>query len=150
MEGVYVVGAGWPSAAGQDMPTDFRMPFGVGDALRDRPDLGDWAVTPPRIGTRMPLIVRLDRLYDRVQLPHSIALRNANGQQLPGRVQVQDNGTVWQFVPQDPWADRDITLVVDAVLEDVAGNNFREVLDHAVGTRSRQLDHVTLNVTLID
>lgn len=145
-----VVGAGWPSAAGQDMPSEFRMPFRVGDALRDRPNVGDWAVTPPRTGTRMPLVLRFDRPYDRFQLPQAIALRTAAGQRLPGRVEVQENATVWQFVPDHPWVDPDITVVVDAVLEDVAGNNFREVLDHAVGTLSRQTDQVTLNVTLTD
>ncbi|MBU1307489.1 MAG: hypothetical protein KKF33_18445 [Alphaproteobacteria bacterium] len=145
-----VVAAGWPNTAGQELPTEFRATFRVGNALRNRPDVSDWAVTPPRIGTHMPLVLRFDRPFDRFQLPQAIALRNAAGQRLPGRVEVRDNATVWQFTPDDPWGDRDVTVEVDAVLEDVAGNNFREVLDHAVGTRSRQVDQVTLNVTLID
>ena len=145
-----VIDAGWPSAAGQDLPTGVRAPFRVGDPLRRRPDVGDWTVSAPHLGTRMPLVLRFDRPYDRVQLTQAISLRNAAGQGLPGKVTVQDNETAWQFVPDTPWADPEITVVVAAVLEDVAGNNFRDVLDHALGTRAREVDQVTLSVNLRD
>ena len=145
-----VVEAGWPSATGQELASEFRATFRVDDALRERPDVSDWAVSRPEIGSRMPLILRLDRSYDRFQLEQAIVVRNAAGRPLSGSVEFGDDETVWQFVPDDTWTDPEITVVVSAVLEDVAGNNFREVLDHAVGTRSREVDHVSLNVTLSD
>jgi hypothetical protein len=145
-----VVGAGWPNAAGHRMPTEYRADFRVGDALRARPEVADWVVSAPQIGTRQPLVLGFDRPYDRFQLEQAIVVRNAAGQPVPGMVKIGDNETVWQFVPDNSWAEPEITVVVDAVLEDVAGNNFREVLDHAVGTQARQVDYVRLNVTLSD
>lgn len=145
-----LVGAGWPGAAGQKLTPEFRSAFHVGNALRARPEISDWAISLPQIGTLQPLVIRFDRPYDRFKLTQAIALRNAAGQRLSGSVDVRANEMTWQFVPDEPWVDPQVTVVIDAVPEDVAGNNFREVLDHAVGTRSRKADHVTPKVTLSD
>jgi hypothetical protein len=38
--------------------------------------------------------------------------------------------------------------VVDARLEEVAGNNFRDLLDHSVEADLKSIDHIALDIPL--
>jgi len=143
-----VVGAGWPAASGQGVTAEHRSAFDIGDPLRSRPDTGNWAITAPRLGTTDPLELRFDRAFDRVQLRHSITVSDARGQRIPGSMTPLEHETAVSFVPAEVWRDSEVFVSVDATLEDVAGNNFREVLDHPVGTPARALNNVTLKVVL--
>ncbi|MDA7425688.1 hypothetical protein [Thalassococcus lentus] len=143
-----VVGAGWPSANGQGVTSEYRAPFDVGEPIRSLPDTKKWTVSAPRMATRQPLELRFDRPFDQVQLGHTIIVHDAAGRRIQGTINTLESETVWRFVPQAAWSDPEIQVVVDASLEDVAGNNFREVLDHAVGTPAREVVSTTLKVTL--
>ncbi len=143
-----VVGDGWPGANGATLDKGFRAAFVVGDPLRTRPDPERWVASAPRLRTLDPLDIRFDRPFDHVQLRHAIVVQDTRGRPIGGSVSVLQNGSVWRFVPDDVWIDPEILVAVDATLEDVAGNNFREVLDHAVGTPAREVDEVTFKVTL--
>ncbi len=144
-----VVNEGWPSATGAQKIESFSKPFTVTAALRTLPDTKYWAVEPPRSFTTEPLTITFDRPFDHVLAQTSIAVTDAAGQTIDGSVALAGNETVWRFTPARPWTGQNVQLVVDATMEDVASNNFRDLLDHAAGTEIQNIDHHTINVTLL-
>ena len=57
-----------------------------------------------------------------------------DGSRVNGTALVGAEERVWRFFPEEPWDQKSIQIVADESLEDVAGNNLRELLDHAQGT----------------
>jgi len=78
----------------------------------------------------------------------TITVLDADGYPVRGQITVTNAEQTWRFVPLDVWATEAVHIVVDATLEDVAGNNFSELLDHAVGTQSLSVDQQTITRTL--
>ena len=93
-------------------------------------------------------MIQFDRPFDRVQLTLAFAVYDVNGRPLDGSVDVREHETLWACSPAESWIDSEITIVVDSSLEDVAGNNFREALDHVVGAAPLDIDHVRFPVAL--
>jgi len=78
------VEAGWPSADGATVLPAFTKTFHVSDALRTRPDVGLWSLNVPCANTRDPLVVTLDRPFDRHQLDQSIEVEDGHTELLIG------------------------------------------------------------------
>lgn len=125
---------GWTSADGRSTLAEFSKSFTVSEPLRQRPDVRRWQVAPPPLDTRGALEVRLDRPFDRHGLATGIGIVDSSGQPIEGEIRVGENERSWSFIPDKPWSDDGLRIVVDPTLEDVAGNNFRDLLDQPVGT----------------
>ena len=143
-----VVDAGWPAANGDQVAPGFEKHFDVSAPLRTLPEIDRWSVSRPRIGTRDPLIVVFDRPFDRQFLGSAITLLDEGGQAIDGRVQIEDDQTRWRFDPDEAWRGAQVDITVDAALEDVAGNNFLDLLDHDVGAVSETAPMLTRRVRL--
>lgn len=124
------VEAGWPSADGSTVLPAFTKTFHVSGALRTRPDVGLWSLSVPCAGRRDPLIVTLDRPFDRHQLDQSIYVENAAGDRVAGLTHITADEQTWLFIPDQPWPAGHLWLRANTTLEDVAGNNFNDLLDH--------------------
>lgn len=142
------IGAGWPGALGGRTKSDFTRTLDIAPALRERPDPAHFEVSRPRLDSRDPLIVRFDRPFDRVQLFDALTLMAQNGRLIAGDIELQDAETTWVFVPRNVWSSETLRIAIDTRLEDVAGNNFRETLDHTLGSHSRDVDTLYLPVML--
>ena len=136
-----VVNEGWPSANGDQLTAAFQKHFLVTPALRKLPDTDDWKIVNPRVSTREPLTLIFDRAFDAVQLHSAINVHNLAGNKIPGTAKSDNREHTWTFTPQAPWADAAILLTVAQHLEDVAGNNFIELLDHSVETTVDDISH---------
>ena len=138
-----VIDPGWPAANGLSTAPHFERVFEVGAPLRDRPNADAWQIASYQIGTREPISITFDRPFDPLQTLSSISIRRAETEvPLEGVAWLDDGERSWWFVPDEPWGADALQLVIDARLEDVAGNNFRETLDHAVGTDTHQIDQI--------
>lgn len=144
-----VIADGWPSALGGEGTARFEHSFLVGPALRQLPRTDLWRVTAPQRNTRDALAIRFDRPFDHALLQRALTVISAEGGVIEGDITLNLDQTGWQFVPAEPWRDHRVELVVDARLEDVAGNNFRDLLDHAAGTGLRDIDHQVVSVPLL-
>ena len=142
------VSEGWPGATGGETKHSFERGFRVGPPLRTRPSTEAWSISAPRAASRDALVLTFDRPFDRIQLEHSLVVRDADGNRIKGTVEIMRHETAWRFVPFEKWGVGDVTIVVDARLEDVAGNNFRETLDHALGSAPREIEQIRLAVPL--
>ena len=139
-----MIDEGWPAASGSGAIARFERFFSVSSALRDRPDTKFWHVAPPRAGTRASLTVDFDRPFDRELALIGLAVLDGAGRPVEGDVSLAENERQWQFVPHRPWSGGTFQLSVDARLEDVAGNNFRELLDHELGSVPGNFDRLII------
>lgn len=142
-----VVDPGWLSANGQQQLAGYSKTFSVSPALRTLPSAVHWQVKPPALSTTDPLTIHFDRAFDRQRLLQDLRVLNKKGQ-LSGTVSIEQHEHTWHFTPERPWKDSRIQIAVDTRLEDIAGNNLRDLLDHAVGTDPTAGNTVTLDVEL--
>ncbi len=142
------VDGGWPSVDGKSTLAPFTRKFSITDALRQRPDVNLWNANSPCFGTKEPLTLQFDRPFDRHLLNKSVHVTTANGQRIAGEIDVGAGERSLRFVPDESWDHRDLYLTADASLEDVAANNFLDLLDHVQGTKITEVPATTLAVNL--
>ena len=124
------IDAGWPSADGRSILPGFTKSFAVGAPLRTLPNLAHWEATRPCVGTQGALYVTFDRPFDRHLLDQSIHVTGGDGRDIEGILIVGGNERSLIFTQHAAWSVDAIQIIVDATLEDVAANNFRDLLDH--------------------
>lgn len=139
---------GWPSADGTSVLPGFSKHFTVGEALRALPDVELWQAASPCLGSREPLSIIFDRQFDRHLLIREIRLIADDGRAIDGSIDVGDGEQSWSFTPTEIWSQEEIQLVVSPELEDVAANNFRDLLDH-VAAEGTEVRSISLPVELI-
>lgn len=131
-----LVAEGWQSADGTSVLPAFSKSFQVSDPLRTRPDATLWQLNAPCIGTADPLEITFDRPFDRHLLSGTLRVADDTGRQIQGITEVKDNERAWVFTPDHPWTGTHVHLAADRSLEDVAGNNFIDLLDHVSGDQT--------------
>lgn len=143
-----VIEEGWPRATSGQKSPRFEKSFSVSKALRKLPDTALWNIEPPRALSRDSLVIHFDRPFDHQLAQRGITILGENGQVISGTASVNNHENSWRFDPETVWTSATARIVVDARLEDVAGNNLRELLDHSVGTDLAVIDQKTITVKL--
>ena len=59
-----------------------------------------------------------------------IRVTTDDGRNIVGSIDVSAGERSWSFTPGAPWAMASILVDVSPTLEDVAANNFQDLLDH--------------------
>ncbi|MBV9356438.1 MAG: hypothetical protein JO023_13030 [Chloroflexi bacterium] len=126
---VVSVEAGFLDEGGARLAEGIERRYAVGAALRERVDPAAWRVYPPRAGSRQRLVVRFDRPLDHALLDRCLKVVDAYGQLAVGAASVAAGDAEWRFAPRAAWQAGVYRLLVDARLEDVAGNSLRRVFD---------------------
>ncbi|MFL5560821.1 MAG: Ig-like domain-containing protein [Gemmatimonadaceae bacterium] len=136
---------GWPNADGVPLERAYVKAFRA--AREDRAPLNerDWAISVPHVDSREALTLRFGEPLDRLLLGQAIAVVDDHGTPVPGAASVAATECEWRFVPNRPWRARD-AIVVDASLEDLAGNDLRESFDRPVAERRRGRDAIRILV----
>lgn len=113
----------------------------VGPDLRHRLVPAEWELTAPGAGTLEPLTLTFDRPLD-----HGLLRRTVTAS-VAGTASIGAGECSWSFVPDDPWPAGPQQLVVDTVLEDVAGNSLRRAFDRDLADeRDDPIDAETITV----
>lgn len=136
--------AGWPSADGRSILPRFARNFTAGPPLRSLPSLNLWEATRPCIGTQGSLYVTFDRPFDRHLLEQNIRIADSDGRNIEGSLIVGSRERSLIFTPDAAWSGDTIQIIVDAILEDVAANNFRDLLDHVGDDTNDQTEDVLI------
>ncbi len=126
------IDGGWSSADGASTLPTHSKSFQVGAALREPPDPRRWTWRVPRPGTRQALEIAFDRPFDRHLTVAAIDVVDGDGRPIAGSSGLGPNETSWSFTPDLPWSTDHARIRVSEALEDVAGNNLRELLDREI------------------
>jgi hypothetical protein len=123
-----VVDAELPDASGRPLRAGALRTWTVVGDERRRVDPPSWSLNTGAAGTREPLEVTFDRPLDHALVARCLHVEDAAGR-VAGAGAVGDQERSWTFVPSAPWRATRHRLVVDPVLEDVAGNSVQRVFD---------------------
>jgi hypothetical protein len=119
-----VVDAAWLDAEGRPLRQGFRKSFKVAAPDEKQPDIEAWKFTSPKAGSREPLTVLFNEPLDEAMLHRSLTVVDAGGSTVAGRIEIDQEETRWRFLPTSAWSSGAHALVVDVVLEDLAGNSI--------------------------
>lgn len=143
-----IVTDGWMPVQGKTALKKYSKIFSVGQALRELPNTDEWKMSLPRSNTQESLIIEFDRSFDAGLLQKSITVMTAFGQVINGVATISNNETVWSFKPDGKWSSNSFNIVVDPHLEDVAGNNFKDLLDHQAKTEQIKTNEIVIPIEL--
>ncbi|MEL6202316.1 MAG: hypothetical protein AAFR39_08150 [Pseudomonadota bacterium] len=111
-----------------------RVTFKVTDADLSSPSPDDWELIAPAAGTRQPLTLLLDNAMDHLSLAYRLRAVGPDGAPVPGRIALREAETLWEFTPIAPWPAVAHRVVIDPMLEDLAGNRPGALFDQPVST----------------
>lgn len=126
-----VIGPGLLDANGRPLAEEFRRTFRAGPAIREGIDPRQWRVFPPAANSSAPLIVEFDRPMDWALVQRCLQVAGMAGDIEAGRGESR-----WQFTPEQPWRAGRYQILIDAALEDPAGNRIGRPFDVDLGTNS--------------
>jgi hypothetical protein len=114
----------WPDAQGYPLEAEFAKEFRAAAPDGRAPDPATWRVAAPPAGSRRPLAIVFGEALDRPMLDRALAVRGPEGRFVAGEHDVPDDATSWRFTPDAAWTEGAYRLVIDASLEDLAGNSI--------------------------
>jgi hypothetical protein len=118
-----VIDAGWLDAEGAPLKEPFRKEFEVGLPDYAPPDPEKWKIETPAAGGIAPLRVMFPEPLDHALLHRLLRVSGPTGDVLAGEAAVGREEREWSFTPESPWAPGPHRLLVDKLLEDLAGNS---------------------------
>jgi hypothetical protein len=119
----------WQNAQGQPLQTSFSKEFVVMPEFGTHPAIATWQQQPPQAGTRDPLQLRFPFPLDHISLLTRIQVLDEAEVPVPGKANILDDETLWQWTPDNPWTEKIYTIKVDPQLEDIAGNTLFGLFD---------------------
>ena len=123
-----------PDAQGKALQASAERRYRVGEDERRRVDPSRWDLGIPTKHTTEPLCADFGRPLDPFLVGRCLGVRGLEGHAVQGAVEVGPGGRSWHFTPSAPWAPGSHRLVVDPVLEDLAGNSVARVFDRDLRT----------------
>ena len=127
-----IVAREWQNAQGVKLERGYEKRFRVSPALRSVPDPLKWQMTLPSSNSFEELTIEFMRPFDHALLRRMFEVRDDKKRVVVGTILVDKMETRWRFKPGNPWQHGDYVVVVDAALEDLAGNNLQGLLDRPV------------------
>lgn len=93
------------------------------------PNVNNWKLNLPNAGTKESLFIDLDGVVDHISLAYRIRIKDLNNNILSGKIDLSNNEKQWIFTPTKAWNKSKYKLVVNPVLEDIAGNRTSGLFD---------------------
>ena len=93
------------------------------------PNIDDWQLNSPKLGTKQPLDIDLNRMIDHLSLAYRIRVQTLDGTAIAGALELAEHERVWRFTPTQAWLNTDYQIAIDTTLEDVAGNRLSQLFD---------------------
>lgn len=88
-----------------------------------------WKLSIPAVGTRKPLRLGFGEPLDHALAQRCISIRYESGQQVDCSVSLVDDDSGALLTPANVWKDAQCYVVIDSILEDLAGNTPMRVFD---------------------
>jgi hypothetical protein len=141
-----VIKSSWKDAARHDLAKTYRKTFEALEADYTQPDPASWKFTLPAPTSRDALQVELGESLDHALLERVLQIEDADGRPVAGTPVVSQSETTWQWIPDSPWKEGAYALVIDSVLEDLAGNSLERPFEETEAmplSSEIRIDHPT-------
>ncbi len=116
---------------GVPMQQDFTHIFQTVPPDRKKLDLNSWEVLPPE-NDRDDLVILFHESMDYGSTMNGLTIINAEKKEITGDWQLIDNESISLFTPKNPWSKGNYKVLLDATIEDLAGNNLNKLFDSKV------------------
>jgi len=118
----------WQSATGIPLKYSYSKTIHVGEKDVKRPNLRKWQVTIPEKNTKSPLKINFNEVLDPILALEGIKLIYG-GNPLSGQLKLTDLDRMIRFEPNGPWKVGEYQILVNPILEDMAGNTLQHPFD---------------------
>ncbi|MFD1257065.1 hypothetical protein ACFQ3S_09680 [Mucilaginibacter terrae] len=129
----------WTNTQGKALKQTYHKAFIVGQRDNASPAVSNWKLNSPTAGSVKPLTVNTIERLDHYLLEESVFVLNAEGEPIKGSVKTNTNDTGISFTPAEAWQPGPYIILVNARLEDLAGNNLNRLFDRDI-TKDRKRD----------
>ena len=123
------IAAEWKDYTGVPLGVPYQKTFHVETRDTQSPDIRSWGILPPKAGSLEVLRIQFQEVMDAVLSKEVIKIYNKEGQEIAGVFLLEDNEKELSFKPENTWKSGGYYILVDAKLEDLAGNNLNRLFD---------------------
>lgn len=114
-------------ARGAPLFEKLKRTIRVSEAVRLPVDAKQWRIDAPKSASD-DLVITFPRPLDHALAQRAISISHESSR-VAGKVTLEDNETRFRFTPDSPWRSGRHEIVVDGVIEDLAGNRLGKVFD---------------------
>ena len=122
----------WKDIYGQTLEINSTNKITITDAYRKKMKIEEWTITTPSIGSKGKLTLRFDRILDHALIQSMIQIRDFDNNLIEGSWKILDSEQEVKFAPKSEWKKGNYKIQIDTHIEDVAGNNLQNLLDHPI------------------
>ncbi|MBC7948621.1 MAG: Ig-like domain-containing protein [Chitinophagaceae bacterium] len=119
----------WTSANGRKLEKGFNKSFYVGGRDMESPSIVKWKTTLPRANSTDTFRVVFGEPMDQLTAIRAVRIINEEGEQVPGSINLNSDGSEFHFIPDAPWVPGSYDLDCLSIIEDIAGNNLNRLFD---------------------
>jgi Bacterial Ig-like domain len=119
----------WQDAEGILLKENLAKNFFTTSRDSVSPDEKKWTINVPKAGTKEQLKIKFNEPLDHVLAERTISVTDASGNEIKGKLKVNDHGDIVYFSPDSEWKRGDHVLHIESRLEDLAGNNLDRLFD---------------------
>ncbi|WP_265241042.1 Ig-like domain-containing protein [Muriicola sp. Z0-33] len=119
----------WKTAEGQSLKKDYTKKLVVIARDSNKPNPDNWEILPPAAGEKGQLQIIFEEPMDAVLALEALTIKDANGQLVPGDFVLGRYEKRILFKPVNNWNKEEYKILIEAKLEDNAGNNLNRLFD---------------------
>ncbi|OJJ22145.1 hypothetical protein BKI52_08900 [marine bacterium AO1-C] len=124
-----VIDAQWKDVFGNPLQKRFVKQFQTIKDDRIQPQVNQWQLKIPEALTQKPLMIDAHNPMDHALVQRYLIVKRQNGGEVEGRFTLGKDDQTIQFFPEKPWKPGSYIIQIDSRLEDLAGNNLRQLFD---------------------
>ena len=126
---LFTISEGFLDTHGAKLKSSQKITYKIGPPERRLVEIKNWQYHYPSIDSLEPITVEFDRPLDHALIQRCIWIKDDSGHEVQGCSQVGFEEKSWQFFPQIPWNIGRYTIIIEDILEDLAGNSIKRIFD---------------------
>ncbi len=124
-----LINASWLDAWGRELTNNFRKDFTIKADDRTKPDLNAWQIEAPKASSNDALTINFNEPMDFGLASRLVQILNEQEQPVEGTYELSNAENSLVFRPSTSWTSGNYKILVGVVLEDLAGNNLKNLFD---------------------
>ena len=124
-----IISGDWEDVYGQPLSMNSTKSIQVVGAYDQQIEINNWTINKPRRNSTDAITLHFDRIIDHALIQSMIRIVNEEETLIHGHWEIEEEQSV-KFIPKARWNKGNYNIIIDSRLEDVAGNNLQNLLDH--------------------